>query len=106
LFCQVYFVYNGTYCYTSAALLNGYGNAFAEQQLVSGACNTSSLYASGWDNAVNTSEKYAGITWEPTFHQIYASYEAGNIFFAQFAEVESGGPTGLVGTWNNYSPLF
>lgn len=107
--CRVWFNYDGTYCYTEGLLANGYGLAFAEQELTGGYCNTDSPFTSGWTVAYNTNETAGPINFETSYDYWYASYEPGNIFFGQWAETEEnpiGQQSTYVGTWNNYSPLF
>lgn len=106
--CQIYFDYQGQYCYTSAELLNSGGDAYAQQELDSGYCNTYGINL-GYCQAYNTSEQGALATSEDTFHFLFSSVEGGSIFFGQFAEVQEypeGQTQTFVGTWNNYSPLF
>jgi hypothetical protein len=76
----------GQECLTTGLLINGYGDAFAEQELDSGYCNTT-FAAAGYVIAVNTSEQEALVDYEyPYFGYWYASYEPGNIFFGIFQE--------------------
>jgi hypothetical protein len=76
----------GSECYTTGLLINGYGDAFAEQELDSGYCNTT-YAAAGYVIAVNTAEQEALVDYEyPYFGYWYASYEGGSIFFGIFQE--------------------
>lgn len=96
-------------CDTEALLTNGYGYAFAEQELTIGFCNTTSD-AVGYAIAVNTSEQQAYVVYEyPNFLYWYASYEPGSIFFGIFQECMENtvGTPGAYTCWyGDYGPLL
>lgn len=103
------FVYDGQECATSAEIVTAFGLAVAEQELVSGSCNTDSSKVWGYAMAVDTSEVEAGLVTESSFGHWFQSDESGSIFFGQFQECMQnpvGQHSNYVCSWNNYGPLF
>jgi hypothetical protein len=98
----------GQVCTTNAELLNGYGNAFAEQELTNSNCNATS-FAAGYAIAVNTSEQEALVVYEyPSYNHWYASYRTGSIFYGIFQEcMENPIPSSTYLCYvGNYGPLL
>jgi hypothetical protein len=101
--------YNNQTCGTSAEIVSAYGLAVAEQELVSGYCNTDGSNIWGYTEAINTSEQIAVSVQEPGYDYWYKSDEAGNIFYGQFQECmenPEGQHTNYVCSYDNWGPLF
>jgi hypothetical protein len=96
-------------CYTNVEIFNGWGDAFAGQELTSGYCNTYSNGPLGTAMAVNTNLKSAFSVSEGSFHTWFWSYVPGGIFYGYFSEcleVPVGNPHAFVCSIGNYGPLL